>query len=198
MSDHLDVGVAQQAASRGSSTLAYSVLRFAAVFLTLGLGLNMTFSGCVLPLSPQFEDPPAERNYAPEILSTSPVQGGFVLPQTLSATVTDPNVGDHLFVRWIAEYPPYNDIKTRLMRDDFEAVPPNDNTAPFAMPSVADVGCGNLAVQTMVHPVTMLVADRKFPTLIDFPNLTREQLLTKASDLALKAEAHWVLNVDCP
>jgi hypothetical protein len=198
MSDHLDVGVAQQAASRGSSTLAYSVLRFAAVFLTLGLGLNMTFSGCVLPLSPSFEDPPADRNYPPAVMGTDPVQG-FVLPGTLRVTVTDPNVGDSIYLRWIAEYPPYDDVKTRTLSD--ATVPPSaDGKQVYSNQPSENIGCGYLAVQTSVHPITVLITDRPFPTLVDFPNMTREEQITKINDaqFAGKAEAHWVLNVDCP
>jgi len=42
----------------------------------------MTFSGCVLPLSPTWEDPAKETNYAPQVVGTVPVEG-FVLPQTV-------------------------------------------------------------------------------------------------------------------
>jgi len=157
----------------------------------------MTFSGCVLPLSPTWEDPAKETNYAPQVVGTVPVEG-FVLPQTLTVTVTDPNVGDHVYVRWIAEYPPYNPMKTRLLRDDVELAPPADGTPVFAMPSVANVSCLNLAPQTSAHPVTALVTDRAFPKPSETPGTNPQDLFTKLDSNGLSAEAHWVLNVDCP
>jgi hypothetical protein len=160
----------------------------------------MASSGCVLPLSPTFEDPAGERNYAPEIVSTSPVQG-FVLPGTLTVTVTDPNVRDDLYIRWIAEYPPYNAMFTRLLRDDIQVTHSADGTQQQATRPFSNLSCFNLAVGTgsRAHPVTALVADRPFQVPSADPGGDPETSLTKSGDkYALYAEAHWVINVDCP
>jgi len=173
------------------------VLRFAAVFLTLATGLIMTSFGCVLPLAPSFDDPPAERNYAPEVTSSGPPQGivtGSVA--NLSLGVTDPNVGDGLKVRWIAEYPPYNRDRTRLLKPD-DAFPVTlDGRVVQGIARADGLNCLSVAQGTL-HPVTAMVADRDFLNAVDHPELSTEELLTALPNNALTAEAHWVLNMQC-
>jgi hypothetical protein len=192
MSGRAVVGGGQQATPGGSFTVARTVLRFAAVFFTLAPGLTMTSFGCVLPLAPSYDDPPAERNYAPTLTTFAPPQG-FVSPGALSVTVSDPNVGDDLVVRWILEYPPYTAGRTRVLRDDpfTHSADGKELQQPSKTP---DLGCLYLAQGISSHPITALVADRPF---LDSPDLTVEEQLTALPNTALTVEAHWVLNVTC-
>jgi hypothetical protein len=191
MSGRAEVGRRQQATPGGSFTVARTVLRFAAVFFTLAPGLTMTSFGCVLPLAPSFDDPPAERNYAPTLTTFAPPQG-FVSPGALSVTVSDPNVGDDLVVRWILEYPPFSDRTHRLKDDHFTH---SADGKELQQPSEApDLGCLSLAQGISAHPITALVADRAF---LVRPDLPLEEQLTALPTGALTVEAHWVLNVTC-
>ena len=93
-------------------TLARVVLSFQLTISILSLGLFMTsFSGCVLPVGPRFEDPPATENVPPFIRSTMPLQGSVVTAvnrtQMFSVTFRDLNA-DALHVRWLGEYPPFS------------------------------------------------------------------------------------------
>jgi hypothetical protein len=157
----------------------------------------MTSLGCVLPLAPSFDDPPAERNYAPTLVDFRPVQG-FVSPGPLTVTVSDPNVGDDLVVRWIVEYPPYNSDRTRGLPDD-----PFIHSADgkqLLKPSERNISCLSLAQGISAHPITALISDRAFlccDALHDGANLTAEEKLTKLPSNALSVEAHWVVNASC-
>src|SRR5215471_15875644 len=69
-------------------------------------------SACILPVAPEFQDPPASENFGPVITDSSPALGSVVtkvggapLPP-FRVTITDPNLGDNLHVRWLADYPP--------------------------------------------------------------------------------------------
>ena len=196
MSGRDDVGGRQQATARASFPVAQSVLRFGAVFLTLATGLTMMSLGCVLPLAPNFDDPPAERNYAPTLVDFTPAQG-FVSPGPLTVTVSDPNVGDDLVVRWIVDYPPYNADRTRSLNDD--PIPHSADGKPLLKTSPRDISCLNLAQGVSAHPVTALIADRAFLCCEkdDGANLSAEQKLTKLPPNALSVEAHWVVNAPC-
>jgi hypothetical protein len=195
MSDRRDVGADQQATSRGSFPVARSVLSFVLLFLALAPVLTMTTFGCVLPLAPTFDDPAAERNYAPMLITTDPLQG-FVQPGSLKITVTDPNVTDDLWIRWIGEYPPYSMVNTRLLRDDTKVSHSADGK-PLVAGSVLNVDCPSLAPDLLAHPVTALVSDRAFVTRADDPTLSGEAQYITVSKGALTAEAHWVVNVSC-
>ena len=66
-------------------------------------------SGCVIPWGPQFDDP--EPNHPPYVVTSSPTVGEiFTLGITMqnrdiSTTLSDRNVNDHLFIRWLVDYP---------------------------------------------------------------------------------------------
>src|SRR4051812_34931695 len=91
--------------------------RLARMLLALGVQVFAVsfMSGCVVPVTPAFQDPPASQNYAPVFLNVDPEIGAVVTRSAFLVTVTDPNVGDDLYVRWIADYPPYsNNTRTLL------------------------------------------------------------------------------------
>ena len=157
----------------------------------------MTSLGCVLPLAPNFDDPPAERNYAPTLVDFTPAQG-FVSPGPLTVTVSDPNVGDDLVVRWIVDYPPYNGDRTRSFGDD--RFTHSADGKPLLEPSQRNISCLNLAQGISAHPITALISDRPFlccEKASDSVNLSAEQQLTKLRPNALSVEAHWVVNAPC-
>src|SRR4051812_10099411 len=75
--------------------------------------------GCVIPIAPQWDD--AEINYPPYVVSSAPSEGdiftpGLTTPSTclatapacerrdISATLSDENINDHLFIRWLVDY----------------------------------------------------------------------------------------------
>jgi hypothetical protein len=110
---------------------------------TLSICALLLMSACVLPIGPDFQDPLSSPNYAPYFVDTLPVAGSIVTATStvplFRVTVQDPNGGDNLQVRWIADYPPFTDntrvilvVADRLFLDpvagkpvDVEALPPD-------------------------------------------------------------------------
>ena len=71
--------------------------------------------GCVLPVGPEFQDPPEEDNQVPYFVAPpGGVDGPPFYEQTVTISgtqmfvvkVADANLGDDLTVRWLANYPP--------------------------------------------------------------------------------------------
>ena len=193
MSDPTGVGGPQAATPRGPFPVAHSVLRFAAVVLTLATGLTMTPFGCVLPLAPTFDNPPEPQNYPPQITMMEP-PAVFIVPGDLAVTVTDPNVGDDLYLRWIAEYPPYSP-NSHLLRDDTKIPHSADGSQLLETRPFTNLSCLSLTQGLIYHPVTALVTDRPFPDPMGLTS--REDQLTKIDKDAGEAQAHWVINVNC-
>jgi hypothetical protein len=184
-------------------TLARLVLSFPLTISILSLGLFMTsFSGCVLPVGPRFEDPPATENVPPYIKTTMPVQGSIVTAvnraQTFSVTFTDLNA-DALQVRWLGEYPPFNLANTRLMQTDKDVPAPlNGQPVDTSQPITVSCGISSLAL-TNQHAITVLISDQPFWKATDPDAPTDpEQFLTQNRAKSVMAQASWVLNLPCP
>ncbi len=157
------------------------------------LALPITMSACVLPIAPEFQDPPASKNYAPVFLNVQPDIGSIVTVASLPfiATVTDPNVGDDLRARWIVDYPPYtSDTRTS---STMTATHTADGTPllhdfRYAPDCIVD----NLA-KIQRHQVMVVVADRDFATQAQGPID-----LTKLQDAdGGKVIATWTLDMEC-
>jgi hypothetical protein len=181
--------------------LARLVLHLQLTISILSLGSFMTsFSGCVLPVGPRFEDPPAVEDVPPIIKSTMPPQGSTVTAvnnaQTFSVTFTDINARTDLYVRWVGEYPSYNPSSHPLHDDQTVTAPVNgqpvDTTSPIT------VTCFDALARTGSHTITVFISDSPFwnPSEPMAPT-DLEQLLTKNKAKTLLAQANWVLNLNC-
>jgi hypothetical protein len=159
-------------------------------------------SACVLPIAPEFQDPPASPNFPPQILSAMPDIGSIVVAPspsavpTFSVVVTDPNLGDTLHVRWLADYPP-STANTRDMIQD-ETHLPNGNGTPLNVESMVTPSCiaDNLA-KIPQHQIMMVVGDRPFDNSPP-PAGTAADLTKLQGTDGLKAIATWILNLECP
>ena len=149
---------------------------------------------CVIPLAPEFEDPPAAQNFAPEISDYSPPDGEIVATKMFRVTVSDPNPSDNLHVRWISDYPPYSPNSRLLKTVD----PPNaasSNSPPaYVTDLTVDCSLSNLALGLTQHQITVVIADRDF---LPADNQPLDTKLTALPDKAKRAEAHWILNLEC-
>jgi hypothetical protein len=163
---------------------------------TVVCGLAVTMSACVLPIAPEFQDPPASENYAPVFLNTDPPAGSIVsaTPTTVpmfNLLIQDPNINDDLEVRWIVDYPPLGAASSVM-----ETIPvPHTATGlptdvrPFQPDCVLHhIGPGK------THQLYVVVADRKFepPQLPGVP-IDLERLPKDAKSNSRS----WILNLDC-
>jgi hypothetical protein len=121
----------------------------------------VTLPACVIPLAPDFQDPPAAENSPPYIVSSSPDQGSLVTSTTrFGVRVTDPNPGDDLSIRWYADFPPLQP-STRAMGADVGSVPHSADGTVQTTLLEAVVSCqgDNLAPGISQHTVTVVVSD---------------------------------------
>jgi hypothetical protein len=103
MSDCLPRPRREGRGSSGAPGLVRLLLRwtFPAMFTVL--------SACVLPIGPDFQDPPAVPNYEPYFQGVFPdaeTTHQLLPPDKFDIVLGDPNPTDRLSVRWIANYPP--------------------------------------------------------------------------------------------
>jgi hypothetical protein len=167
-----------------------------------GICLVSVMSACVLPIAPEFQDPPAAANFSPVITDSVPPIGMIVdaVPTRVPAftvSVTDPNLGDNLHVRWLADFPP-DTANTRDMVPDFEIDHRTDGR-PILMDSSVTPSCSahNLA-KIPQHQIMAIVADRPFDDSPPPPGMAAD--LTKLLDpdgQGKKVIATWTLNLEC-
>jgi hypothetical protein len=173
---------------RGVARMLLWLLRSALTCVVLAM------PACVLPIAPEFQDPPASENYAPVIVDSDPPLGMTVTstPGQLtpfSVTVSDPNVGDTLHVRWIVDFPPFS-TNTRVLQEDFP-VPPS----PSPTTVTQNIGCAESTLSVLPsHTVMAIIADRPFeasqppPAPVDLGRLPPD---------GLKTVAVWTLDLEC-
>jgi hypothetical protein len=154
--------------------------------------LALATSGCVLPIGPEFQDPPATQNYAPVILAAEPPLGKRVTVPSFRVTVQDPNVGDDLFVRFVADFPPVGD-NMKFLKD--VKVDHHPDGTLLSEDVRLDVLC-NAVVPLPSHQITVIVADRKFSLNDRSPSQPADPL--RLPDEARKIVGTWTLDLECP
>jgi hypothetical protein len=192
MSDPLGGAHVETTATPRSGRVARMLLRFAQI------ALFSAMSACVLPVGPEFQDPPGAANASPIIVEATPdigmrVTGNSMDTFTFSLTVTDPNPGDTLHVRWLADYPPFSATNTRLLQED--TVPASTTGMPQQTSVSRPIGCRTSPLSALPsHQVMAIVADRPFlpslppPAPVDYGRLPPD---------GLKVVAVWILDVEC-
>jgi hypothetical protein len=154
--------------------------------------LALVGSGCVLPIGPEFQDPPAPQNYAPIILEAEPELGRRVTTPTFRVTVQDPNPGDDLFVRFVADYP--------LLTEDTRPLTTRPITHRadgrlLAEDVTVTATCTALASRSS-HQITVIVADRDFLKDAAPPGQLSDPLRLPAA--AQRVLGSWTLDLECP
>jgi len=157
------------------------------------IGSSIFMSACVLPLAPEFQDPPASANYSPFFITTEPEIGAIVTTPSFRVVVSDPNIGDNLVARWIANFPPATG-DTRVIKDD--PIPHSADGKPlFATSMAAPVCIRDLVANLTSHRIMVVIADRPFDDFvkpgspdIDFARLSGD---------ALKVVGTWTLDKAC-
>jgi len=115
--------------------------------------------GCVVPVAPSFEDPPASPNFPP-VISNSDPRLGSIVPHglRLSVTVTDANVRDTLYVRWVSDYP-LATADSRVLTDVKPFGPSTEGKQNYVSDSY-QTDCAALAPGLTTHRIEVIVSDR--------------------------------------
>jgi len=120
---------------------------------------------CIIPVGPDWGNPPGEPNLPPRFEVTKPVSGshiGAAGVQTFTITVSDPNVREPLFLKWLEEFPPFT-VETHEIAAMNPMVPPSATGEAMRAPIPEMFDCGKLANNTKTeHLITAVVADRPF------------------------------------
>lgn len=151
-------------------------------------------SACIIPTTPDFQDPLAGTNYAPYIVSATPDFGSIVASQTptFTVTATDLNIGDDLHFRWLADYPSTSGNYRTLVEDSVH-VHSQDGTPLQATDRFAvDCAADNLAMTADgQHRIEAIVADRAF---VQNPS---DGKLDEVVEPGLVTRAFWIIQVAC-
>jgi hypothetical protein len=169
---------------------ARPLLRLGAICLAVAV------QGCVLPIGPQFQDPPAAQNYDPVILDSDPDRGAFVTTPassyTFRVTVQDPNVTDDVHVRFVADYLPLSE-NTRQLHD--ETVHHSVDGRLLSKDVTYTVRCTDKLANLPTHQITAIVADRPFVEVDSLPGqpFNPGQLPPGAGSISVT----WTLGLEC-
>jgi hypothetical protein len=123
----------------------------------------LPMSACIIPVGPEFHDPTGAPNSAPRIIPVSADFGAIVVGDqdsvTIEILISDNNVEDTLWVRWVVDYPPFvlgtSDLGSP---DPFE---PSPNGQQVLHRVEHTILCQQLQPLHM-HRITAIVADRQF------------------------------------
>lgn len=155
----------------------------AAVQLLLNWSFWTMFSilcGCVVPLSPDFQDPPPVANSSPKFVLGDPFFSATAIrpPQTFEVRVVDPNLQDLLYVRWASDYPPYVEAGSKLlvtppvlmgvMAGTTQDIKNGYTTFKYDLSSPNAMTCRDLSGPD--HRLVVIVSDRPFLPTDQFMN----------------------------
>jgi hypothetical protein len=158
--------------------------------------------GCVIPVAPQWDD--AEINYPPYVVSASPSEGDIFTPgittgatgagngRDINATLSDANINDHLFIRWLVDYPATDANSNRLIRED--EIPPSGTDIRSVVRILPD--CRFINLSPGLHRWVMSVSDRKFLDALRGDDVSPEAPLDSVPVGANRIRVVWLLN--CP
>lgn len=152
--------------------------------------LLLSMSACIIPMGPEFRDPPGEPNASPIIRSAKPDIGWVAAQNTFEISVEDPNAEDKLFLRWIIDYPPFT-LGTSMVVPTESILPLADGSPrPFPESRNKTFSCASLRPLPR-HQIMVIVSDRQF--LDDLSDLAAAQDGARTVSAAWTWEPH-----DCP
>jgi hypothetical protein len=152
----------------------------------------LPMAACIIPAGPEFQDPAGVPNSPPFLLfAASPPEGMTVVDTTptFSVTASDLNVNDHIWIKWITEYPPYSG-STKAPEPTH--ISPSDDGSQLHMPDVFRPTCIQLNIALSTHKVMAAISDREFVHSDD-----PADLLTTMSDVP-PIQVVWTWQKSCP
>jgi hypothetical protein len=156
----------------------------------------MAAVGCIIPVAPQWDD--AEVNYPPYIVSSSPTEGDLFTPgmtpqgRDINATLSDQNVNDHLFIRWLVDYPSGDMSPSHLIRE--VELPPSGTPIRSVVHIQPD--CTVIDLGPGLHRWVMSVSDRSFLDALNGDEVDPTGPLDSMRPEANRIRVVWLLN--CP
>jgi hypothetical protein len=162
-------GAGRDRAQTAVRRMARSLLSFRLFQLVL-LATVSSMSACIIPVAPNFQDPPPPPESGPRVSNYNPLLNQVVtVPdplhqgQTFSVSVIDPDVKATIYSRWVVDYPPYGN-NTRY--SNLGQIPPPIDGKPISHSVAVTVTCGLLNVTVApaygIHQLELVIADGPF------------------------------------
>jgi hypothetical protein len=178
------------------------------VFLAVLLASASSMS-CIIPVGPEFQDPPQGPDIPPYIHDVTPASIGSVYTvldptgqgKQFTAFVLEATVGDFVYYRWVFDYPPYTSGTTVFGNDGM--ISPRTDGQPIDQQLLQQVNCGrviSIGSSSPNHQLDLIVANRPFLPM-DSPGLTAEDNLDSIDDptrTGSVVRATWIVNMVCP
>lgn len=160
-------------------------------------------SACIIPVAPNFQDPPSPPDSPPYLYNFQPQNFGEIVTvpvkdaKPFSANVRDLNVGETINYRWVVDYPPFitgvtlsgnQDSITPLAGQSIDTQLPQPITCPFLNTVVAP--------SDGKHQLELIVANRTFSPP---DGLTPDNVLDSIDDpTGFVVRASWTFVISCP
>jgi len=150
--------------------------------------------GCVVPIGPEWSDP--QKQYPPTIPSANPPIGSVVDAESGSApvfevVVEDQNTQDQLYLRWLIDYPPYQDGLTRIY--EAPTLPPSGSARRPSVLFAPSCNDDSIAKGFPNHRLLLAVSDRPFVS-----DAHSGVSLDVPSAGGAVVEAAWQFTMTCP
>jgi hypothetical protein len=161
-------------------------------------------SACIIPVAPNFQDPPSVPISGPSLSGFSPGNFGELVtvpvPQGLlfSANVTDLDPRATLRIRWLVDYPPDSDATTLVEQASISRSADGQTINQHPITTQTPVDCGWIKQPlTSTHQLELVVADSDFLDSSN-SNLPADKKLDSAMDPTGVAYAYWPIVISCP
>jgi hypothetical protein len=165
--------------------------------LVSALALTLT-SGCVIPLAPEFDDP--EPNYPPYYVDSNPTVGSILTFQgmpgdsrEIAVTIADQNLGDHLFTKWIFDYPPFDDRSRVVLANEYNPTGEVVRGTLRIQPSCSQ----KIAQGLPQHRLVLSISDREFLSADNGDTVAPEARLDSVPEGAQNIRLFWLINLEC-
>jgi hypothetical protein len=182
--------------------MARSLLSLRLVTLAL-IASASSMSACIIPVAPNFQDPPSVPNSPPYVTPIAPTVGEiatFTFPSlTFTATVTDLNVNTPIFYRWLGDYPP--NVEGVTWRVDNPAqISPRLDGLPISQSLSQDLTCGLVHNVSGTHRVELVVADRQFQdsSMAGLTSDNQYDSLIDPTNTGHIVRTPWIVSMSCP
>jgi hypothetical protein len=161
-------------------------------------------SACIIPVAPNFQDPPSTPDSPPYLYNPQPNNFGEIVTvpvknaKPFSANVRDPNVEDTLSYLWVVDYPPF--ITGVTLSGNQGSIYPLPNGQPIDMQLPQLITCPFLntvvAPSDGKHQLELIVANRQFSPP---DGLSPDNVLDSIDDpTGFVVRASWTFVISCP
>jgi len=156
-------------------------------------------SACIIPVAPNFQDPPSVPDSPPYVSSVMPTYGevaSFPATSTFQVVVTDLNLNATIFYRWVVDYPPFVAGVTWFNPDLDGTTRPRLDGTTIRETLTWDLTCKMVNFVSGTHQVELIVADGPFRNSMGLS--ADVELDTTVDPMRHVVPIAWTVNMSCP